>query len=287
MRENFPSNSSRRDFLQAAGGLAVGWSIGTATGLSAVTNVFAADDTKPAGLPHRAITCSGRYGGHLQGVCADPTGHVYWSFTTAIVKTDSQGHIVKQVAAPTHQGDLCYRDGKVYVAVNLGKFNQPPGQADSWVFVFDATTLKELARHPVPQAVHGAGGMESRNGRFYVVGGLPDDYTENYVYEYDEKFEFIQRHIVASGHTYKGIQTACFHDDAWWFGCYGSPAELVKTAPDFKVLGRWKFDCALGIVGVGEGKFLVGRGRRDAEGYDGRLIPAVSNTETGLKLTES
>ena len=64
-----------------------------------------------------------------------------------------------QGGTANHHGDLCFHDGKLYVAVNLGKFNDPEGNADSWVYVYDAESLKELARHETQEVLHGAGGI--------------------------------------------------------------------------------------------------------------------------------
>lgn len=74
---------------------------------------------------------------------------------------------------PWHYGDLTCHGGKVFVAVNHGKFNQEAGAAKSWVYVHDAGTLALLEKHEVPEGVHGAGGIEWHNGRFCLVGGLP------------------------------------------------------------------------------------------------------------------
>jgi hypothetical protein len=115
--------------------------------------------TLQAAAPFQPVACEGAYPKHLQGVCTNGKDAIYWSWTDAIVKTGLDGRIQKKVPAPSHQGDLCHHDGKVYVAVNLGKFNEPAGQADSWVFVFHGNTLEELSRHAVPELVHGAGGM--------------------------------------------------------------------------------------------------------------------------------
>ena len=153
------------------------------------------------------------------------------------------------------------------MAVNLGQFNRPAGEADSWVFVYDGQTLKEIARHEVPEVVHGAGGMDQHDGQFYVIGGLPPGTDENYVYQYDADFKFVQRHVIDSGYTLMGIQTATFHDGQWWFGCYGKPAELLRTSLDFKEVKRTKVDAALGIVGIAPGKFLIGRGSRSEMGH--------------------
>lgn len=229
------------------------------------------------------IECEGDYRHHLQGVATDGEGAIFWSFTTMIVRTDAKGKVLVSVEADNHQGDLCYHDGKVYVAVNLGRFNDPAGNADSWIYVYDPKTLKLLEKHPVPEVFHGAGGMDVRDGHFFVVGGLPDGVGGNYVYEYDARFRFVKKHVIASGWTQLGIQTAAWHDGVWWFGCYGSPAILLKTDADFQMLGRHEFNCSLGVVGVAPGKLLVAEGpRTTADRHRGILKLALPATDRGL-----
>lgn len=234
---------------------------------------------------YQAVQCQGHYPHHLQGVCAQENA-IYWSFTTQLVKTDLQGKVVKRVPVANHHGDLCYHEGKVYVAVNLGQFNQPAGKADSWVYVYNAETLEERARHEVQQVVHGAGGIACHDGRFILVGGLPEEIEENYLYEYDAEFAFQGRHVVPSGHTHLGIQTAAFHRNRWWFGCYGS--DLLVTGPDFQLLAKHKFDCALGIEGLPDGRFFVAGGRcsQDA-GCVGWVRLAVADDQHKLRILQS
>jgi len=234
----------------------------------------------------RAVQCEGTYKHHLQGICVDDEA-IYWSFTTQMVKTDLAGKLLKKVPAVNHHGDLCIHDGLVYVAVNLGKFNDPKGNADSWVYVYRADDLSLVAKHEVQQAFHGAGGIGYRDGRFFVVGGLPGGYEENYVYEYDRDFNFIKKHTIESGHTLLGIQTATFADGKWWFGCYGRPAELLVTDADFNMLGRYKFNCSLGIAGLGDGRFLSASGRCDKEtGCIGSVRLALPDEKTGLRYVK-
>ena len=212
------------------------------------------------------IECEGDYEYHLQGVARDPDKNLYWSFTTELVKTDAVGKMITKVDVANHHGDLTYRDGKVYVAVNLGEFNQPMGKADSWVYVYDAESLEEVARHWTPEVVHGAGGMAFKDGTFYLVGGLPDGVIENYVYEYRSDFRFIKRHVIESGWTQMGIQTAEWHAGAWWFGCYGEPRTLLTTDSLFRLTGHFPFDCSLGIVMAGANQFLIADGPKTSEG---------------------
>jgi hypothetical protein len=236
----------------------------------------------------RPVACEGKYSGHLQGVCTNNKDAIFWSWTVALVKTDRSGKLLAHATVANHHGDLCFHDGKVFVAVNLGKFNEPEGKADSWIYVYDAETLKELARHPAPEAVHGAGGIGYHAGKFIVVGGLPEGVQENYLYEYDTQFRFQKRHVLPSGYTRLGIQTATFANGAWWFGCYGKPAVLLRTDESFRLNGKWEFDAALGIVSANDGTFLVGRntGNKTA-GYTGGVIAARQDAKEGLVLVDS
>jgi len=119
------------------------------------------------------ITCEGTYSKHLQGICTDDKDSIFWCFTDVLVKTDQEGRVVKKIPVASHHGDLCHHDGKVYVAVNLGQFNSPDGKANSWVYVYRAADLSEVARHRTPEVIYGAGGMAYHDRRFIVIGGLP------------------------------------------------------------------------------------------------------------------
>lgn len=241
---------------------------------------------EPAAQEFRSVACEGTYPHHLQGVCAGKDS-LYWCFTTTLVKTDLTGKVLKKVPVASHHGDLCLHEGRLYVAVNLGKFNDPQGHADSWIYVYDADTLEETARHPVQEAFHGAGGIGVHDGRFFVVGGLPDGVDENFVYEYDSQFRFLHRHVVRSGHTHLGIQTATFADGRWWFGCYGKPAILLVTDAEFRMLGRYEYDCSLGIAGVAGGRFLSAGGRCEkSQGCTGHVRIAVADDKAGLRIVE-
>lgn len=229
------------------------------------------------------IVCEGDYSHHLQGVARDDAGQLFWSFTTMIVKTTAEGALITQVEAPNHHGDLAYEDGRLYVAVNLGKFNELAGQADSWIYVYDAEDLTLLAKHPVPEVVHGAGGMDLKDGRYFVVGGLPNGWIENYVYEYDADFRFVERHEIASGWTQLGIQTAAWHDGRWWFGCYGEIKTMLTTDETFRLTGHFAFNCSLGVVGVSKGRLLIADGPRTGDGrFRGRVRLVQPDPMKGL-----
>lgn len=247
-----------------------------------------ADEAKRAAF--HAVACEGSYPKHLQGFCTDEHNAIFWCFTTTLVKTDADGRVLKQVPVASHHGDLCYKDGRVYVAVNLGKFNEPAGKENSWVYVYDAKTLAEIARHPVPETVHGAGGMAYHDGKFIIIGGLPPGVNENYVYEYDETFRFQKRHVLASGYTLMGIQTVTHADGAWWFGCYGKPAVLLRSDEKFQFTGKWEFNASVGIAPISGGRFLIAQ-NTSVKGADGktnsntaRVVVARPDEKAGLVI---
>ena len=100
-------------------------------------------------------------------------------------------------------------------------------------------------------------------------------------YEYDHKFEFTKRHVVESGHTRLGIQTAAFSDGRWWFGCYGG--QLLECGRNFEMAGRFDFDCSLGIAELPDGSLLVAGGRSDKQnGCSGWVRLADPDRKKGL-----
>ncbi len=239
-----------------------------------------ASDLQPA-----ATECAGRYERHLQGICAGPDNTLFWSWTDRMVKTDAAGRVLRDIPADNHHGDLCHLNGEIFVAVNLGKFNEPPGKEDSWIYVYDAATLTEKTRHPVPELVHGAGGIATDGKRFLVVGGLPPGVPENYLYEYDLNFRFVKRHVLASGHTHKGIQTAAWAHGSWWFGCYGTPKILLRASPGLQLTGKWECDASLGIEFLEGGRLLIGRNKKHpGEGHQGWTEIARPDEDQGLAI---
>lgn len=256
-------------------------------GLAAFVTPTCSSARAADGVPFQEVACPGVYKQHLQGACRDDEGNLFWCFTSQLVKTDAAGKIERQVPVADHHGALCYHNGKIFVAVNLGKFNRPAGEAVSLVFVYDADDLSLLAKHPVNEVVHGAGGMAEHDGRFYIVGGLPPGAAENYVYEYEfrDAFRFVRRHTLGGGYTLMGIQTLAFGDGSWWFGCYGDPKVLLTAAADFSNVRRFEQDASLGLVPLGAGKFLVARGTsKKGIGCTARLVPATGDLEHGLRI---
>jgi hypothetical protein len=225
------------------------------------------------------IVCEGQYAQHLQGVAGNGVDTLYWSFTTVLVKTDAQGKVLARVDVPSHHGDLCLAGDRVYVAWS-DKFNAPG--ADSKVYVYGADDLSLLEIVPVPEVTFGAGGLDHREGHFFIIGGLPKGYEENYVYEYDGDFRYLRTHVLASGYTNLGIQTACFHDSYWWFGCYTVEGKkgLLKADSNLDLVGIYDISPAIGLVGWGEGRFPMAK--HFGERWQAKLVPMVPDDDLGL-----
>ena len=218
-----------------------------------------------AGILPEKIACEGNYGGHLQGIATDGES-IYWSFTVKVIKTDLAGKILLSREAPSHQGDLCYKDGTLYVAVNRGRFNTETN-AISEVTSYDARTLEPIKTIPLPEVRHGAGGMTWKDDRFYVVGGLPLMHEHNYVYEYTSSFQFVRRHDLDTGYTWMGIQTAAYEDGRFLFGIYGASGDtggVLSCPADLSTFVRYIGRGSTGIMKL-DGAYYVGGSKKDKE----------------------
>jgi hypothetical protein len=275
--------NTRRDFAKKL--IGAGTAVLPIAGLGAQSLQLGAKEADTVANAAAPIQCAGTYPGHLQGVCIGDQGNIYWSFTTVLVKTDEKGAVLQKVSVARHHGDLCYVDGKVYVAVNLGPFNDAAGRADSWIYVYKASDLSFVKKHRAVEPIYGAGGITFHNRTFFVVGGLPKGFEENYIYEYADDFRFLRRITLKSGYTQKGIQTACYSRGHWWFGCYGSPPVLLKVAERFNTIQKFVFDCSTGIVSARGDSFWVGRVGRSADGgHTGQLLLASADAAQGLVI---
>ena len=198
-----------------------------------------------------AITCEGMYDGHLQGTDAAGT-NVWWSFTTTLVRTDLSGRVLASRIVPRHHGDLCVKGDTLYVAVNLGRFNRDNG-GKSCVMSYDAMTLVPGRTWNIDMP-YGAGGMTCCGDRFYVVGGLPPTDGRNYVHEFDTSFRLIKRHVLHTGYTLLGIQTAAFIDGEFLFGIYGgngNPSGTLRCPQDLSSFRRYVGSGSVGYAKIG------------------------------------
>jgi hypothetical protein len=211
-------------------------------------------------LSAKTIECEGTYRGHLQGIDSDGQ-FIYWSFTNTIVKTDMAGKIVLKVDAASHSGDPCLLNGKLYVPVNRGKFNQPVGASKDSIHVYDAETLKLLKTVPISDYPHGAGAIGTFNNHLFLTGGLTEGSPTNIIIEYTEELEFVKRHEIP-GYTKMGIQTLKRMHGFWWAGIYDKPRVLLCD-DNFALISRLDGpSVAVGMALLKDGTVLVARTKR-------------------------
>lgn len=246
------------------------------------------------------IQCEGSYSLHLQGITTNNTDSLYWSFTDKLVKTDAAGHILLSKDVVNHHGDLSFVNNKIYVAVNDGGvFNQPTdptNNAKQWVYEYDSNSLDFLAKYPVPQAIHGAGGIAYNNGTFLLVGGLPTNSSSNLVFRYDSVFNYLGTTTLSTGNTDRGIQTAAFANGNWWFGTYdgGSstgPSRAYRVSENLTNIGSpflfpktSLFNPSTGIESFWDGNLLVSDGLSANGGYIGRIYVAKESSTAGFQV---
>ena len=172
------------------------------------------------------IVCGATGSRHLQGIASDRRA-IYWSFTDSLVKTDLSGHVLAKVDVPSHSGDLCVHDGKVYVATDEGRYARKSGFKQE-IRIYDAATLayegaKNLDAEFAADDLRAAG-VEFFDGRFWVAAGQSGESTDenNYVMEYSPGFKFVKRHAIESGSVKFGLQTIAAHRGKFYMGMYGN-----------------------------------------------------------------
>ena len=192
-------------------------------------------------LSAKEIQCEGEYPGHLQGFASDGE-FIFWSFTTWLVQTDLDGKIVKKIPVPSHYGDCCVVDGKLYVSVALG---WPAKEVTHWTFVHDCKTLDLLEKIPMEQGGDGITFIRRIDNLGYL-----------------ERF-------TVPGKTNYGIQAFAWANGSFWCGRYSSE-RTAQCSPDFKVQTSQPIDVSTGVYEIpptenGEPRIMVGVNRRDPE----------------------
>lgn len=255
------------------------------------TDAPAADFSLSPVAGQNYVQSEGTYPVHLQGITTNGVDTIFWSFTDRLVKTDTAGKIIQSVTVPSHHGDLTFANNKLYVAVNLGPFNELTG-AESWVYEYDPNTLKKDAAYQVSEVTYGAGGIAYHNGKFLVVGGLHPSQNANFAYEYDESFHHVATHTLPTNYTDRGIQTVEFANGSWWFGTYhaltsgvNDTRQLFRFNESLTSFQQFSFDASFGIAALPNGQFLVGKGGTVPGGSrTGRVELAIADNLLGLKV---
>ncbi len=212
-------------------------------------------------LSAEGFQCEGEYPQHLQGFASDSEA-VYWSFTNVLVKTDRTGKIIKKIDVPSHHGDCCVLDGKLYIATHLG---WPSKGRTSWIYVYNCADLSFITRVAIPEFDYrGVDGITFHDGYFYVcIGKDPDDPTPfNLILKTDKEFKIIQK-IEVPGKTTYGVQAFTWANGSFWLGTY-SNLGTIQCDADLKVVAQHKIDASTGIYELppsenGEPRVMISR----------------------------
>ena len=204
------------------------------------------------------IACGGIYPGHVQGLDMDEE-HIYWSFTTTLVKTDRKGTVQKAVKVPYHHGGITVFDGKLFAA-------HMPGRR---VKVYKTDDLSFVRDHDVPDVRGFPGGIEYYKGHFYIAEGTRDTSFPQ-VYRYDLDFKHLKTYTIPLP-LHIGIQTIGRSNGFWWLGAYDPTHPTVQLDDEFKVLGtrrdlptsyavkEWAADTMITGVSLGKEKAYSGK----------------------------
>ncbi|MGN0833442.1 MAG: hypothetical protein ACI4RD_07310 [Kiritimatiellia bacterium] len=178
------------------------------------------DSAAPKPARPSPIVCEGDYQYHVQGVATDGKS-IFWSFTTALVKTGLDGKLAAKVEVSKghHMGDLKTLDGKVYVGMNMSGVRKRAGDE---VWVYDAATLELVRKIPTPQTIWCNNGLAWHDGFFYVIGSASDHMPYNFVHVYDKDWGYFGVRAIESGWTMLGVQTVAAFGESLVFGYYGN-----------------------------------------------------------------
>ena len=200
----------------------------------------------------KEVKLPGKFYDHLQGF-AIGNGKIYWSQTSILLRTDEKGNIERVIDAPGHHGDCCFHDGKLYVAVNLGKFNTKD-KAKNEVWVYDAD-LNFLEIYPLPFLEGGLGGIEYYNGSFYCVGGIDASEKEFKICKVSKDFKLEKEYFIPVENTFLGVQTILRTQGRFLLGCYLKPNTTPRLFTfecddNFNVIKRHKINTSCGMAAI-------------------------------------
>lgn len=233
--------------------------------------------------PAWVLTVEGNYPFHLQGVDRNGENEYFWSFTEYIVKTDSNGKVLLRkhlVSAPLHLGDLCSRNGYIYVTCT----NIPDYSKDcrgSTIRVYSQKDLSFVMEYPVSLKFGCDGICTTPEGFAVAIGcGSPNNNEVSQIFEYDGEFNLRKLHEFEHKPTYSAIQ--CLKrlpNGGYVASLYGL---LILLDGNFKVNERKSIDAGIGIIVENENTLLRAvHHRQHAQGWEVHLerVELADNTD--------
>ena len=202
--------------------------------------------------------------GHLQDVCFDGKGSVYWAHTREIYKTDLRGRVLAKADVEGHHAGLEVRKGRLYVAVcPMQGTTGGKTTSDCRVTVgeYDAETLALVKMH-VTDINDRAGSLAILEDGTFLVGCLrPQDIALSQVrfHHLDADFKLIKSHVLDNVPVKLGIEVIKRVGSDFFLNCYGTdkdgkplPFDTIRVDANFRETGRGKLGGATGLVFDGE-----------------------------------
>ncbi len=213
---------------------------------------------------------------HVQGICCDDEA-LYVVFENYVYKLDWTGSVLRSTAAPSHSGDACLANGRLYVSMSTSD-----GSA-LYEYDRDLQLLRKLKLERCP----GCDGVEYFDGRFYIGGpSTVEPHLKNLVLVYDAEFNLVDEGEVDFGTpTVYGPQAITSAQGRLLFAFYptedaaSNALRAAWTDKALSTLGASSFDAANG--------WAVAPKRFQRSTLSTRLIVARTETldgETALTL---
>lgn len=191
------------------------------------------------------VELEGEYPGHLQDVCRDDAGFLYWSHTHYILKTDMRGKVLVKAAVEGHNAGCEVKDGVLYVAV-CPLQNKTGGQTTPecrlQINEYDAETLALRSKHVLPVNDR-AGSLAILEDGSFVVGCLrPKDILPSQArfHHVGRDFSLKSTHLLDNVNVRLGIEVIKRRGDTLFMMLCGSPTVKVD-AKTFAETGRLEY----------------------------------------------
>lgn len=191
------------------------------------------------------VELEGEYPGHLQDVCRDKAGFIYWAHTHYILKTDTSGKVLVKAEVEGHNAGCEVKDGVLYVAV-CPLQNTTGGQTTPecrlQINEYDTETLALRAKHVLPVNDR-AGSLAILEDGSFVVGCLrPKDILPSQArfHHVGSDFRLKSTHLLNDVNVRLGIEVIKRTGDTLLMMLYGSPTVMVD-AKTFVETGRLEY----------------------------------------------
>ena len=223
--------------------------------LGALVCVFGSSSLWARAMPDVGrIDLEGEYPGHLQDVCRDKDGFIYWAHTRHILKTDVDGKVLVKAEVDGHNAGCEVRDGVLYVAVcpmqgKTGGKTTPDCRLQ--VNEYDAATLALKAKHVLPVNDR-AGSLAMLPDGSFVVGCLrPQDISPTQVrlHRVSSDYQLLKTVVLDNVNVKLGIETIKYRDGELFLSMYvGKGLLVVLDAETFAEKRRQTYNGTTGLL---------------------------------------